>query len=292
MWARSASILGNDTSCEVRERFLELYDDGEDPKKIASIVLEEQKENLRYDKTNVRLGLAWVCWECKVLTKNIFNKVKKIIDTGEDIAFNKSLEASNTFLKKREQVLNSFIEKISTDRTKARKKRITPDQVDSLYKAWMCFTYKNTSGKYIGIYITLSEHYKNKGRFEFFFMDFESLSIPTIGMFTHSKLYGLKKLGKDWWGYEYGWNVTDLHYEKDTKEDFFTYLPKVFILIGKLRSPDNNKLINDYKGNWMYLREPEKMVNSMEEIRSIHIKKFSLSTITLDELLDKIALEE
>ena len=93
MGAWSAVILGNDTSCEVHERFIELYDFGEEPNNIASLILEEQKENIQYDRTNVWLGLALSCWECKTLTTEIFDEVKNIVDTQEDIKFNEELDA-------------------------------------------------------------------------------------------------------------------------------------------------------------------------------------------------------
>ena len=91
MEAWSAAILGNDTSCEVKERFIELCDLGENPKKITLILLDEQKENLEFDKTAVWLGLALICWECKVLTIEILDNAKRIVETKEDFEFNKRL---------------------------------------------------------------------------------------------------------------------------------------------------------------------------------------------------------
>lgn len=294
MGAWSAAILGNDTSCEVKERFFELYDLGEDPENIASIILDEQKENLEYDKANIWFGLALACWECKVLTKEIFNEAKIIVDTKEDIEFNKGLDADDDFLKKRQKVLDDFITKISVEKAKARLRKKIPIQVESIYKAGMCLAYKNHTGNYIGIYITKSEHFKYKGKIEFFFMDFESSSLPTLKMYIDSKLYGLKKLGADWaqHSYEYQGNVTDLHYEKDTKEIFFHNTPKTLTKIGQLKEPDPAKLINNYKGDFMYLQNPDKMINSMENIRLEGKKEFKLSAITLSDLLDKIALAE
>lgn len=292
MGAWSAAILGNDTSCEVKERFFELYDLGEDPKNIASILLGEQKQNLEYDKTNVWFGLALACWECKFLTSEIFNEVKKIVDTKEDIEFNKDLDADSDFLKKRQKALDDFINKISVEKVKPRLRKTIQKEVESIYKAGMCLTYKNHMDKYIGIYLTKSEHFKNKGKIEFFFMDFESSSIPTLKMYLDSKLYGLKKLGADWaqHSYEYQGNVTDLHYEKKSKEDFFNYLPKTLALIGQLKESDPTELINNYKGDFLYLQNPNKMIESMENIRSEGKKEFKLSTMTLADLLDKIGL--
>lgn len=292
MGAWSSAILGNDTSCEVQDRFFDLYNSGEIPENIASVILEEQKENLEYDRTNVWLGLALACWECKVLTKGILNEVKKIVDTKEDIQFNKDLGANDDFIKKRQKALENLIDKISTEKPKPKARKAIPKQVQSTYTAGMCLTYKNLAENYIGIYLTESEHFKNKGKIVFFFLDFETNELPTIKMFEDSKLYGLKKLGEDWGGYEYQGNVTDLHYEKVTKDDFFKYIPKVLTLIGKLKAPNLVKLINNFRGDFTYLRNPEKMVDSMESIRLTGKTEQTLSSMTLSDLLDKVGLQE
>jgi hypothetical protein len=285
-----SSILGNDTSCQARERFFELYDSGEDPKKIASIILEELSEVLEHDRTNVWLGLAMACWECKVLTKSIFAEAKKIVDSKEDIEFSKKLKADEDFLKKRQKELLGFIKKISKQKTKPRARKTTPKQVASIYAAGMCLAYKNINEKYIGIYITESEHFKDSGKIVFYFLDFESKDIPTLAMCSNSKLYGLKKLGKEWGNYEYQGNVTNLYYDKNTKEDFFNYVPKTLLLIGKLEVPNMDRLSNNFRGDFMYLNNPPKMVASMESMRLEGKREHKLSTITLSQLLGKVGL--
>jgi len=290
MGAWSPTILGNDTSCEVRERFFELYDLGEQPEKIADIILEEQQENLLYDKTNVWFGLALATWECKVLTAEIFNQVKQIVDSKADIEFNRELDADNDFLKKRQKVLDDFIVKISTERDKARARKKIPKQVESVYLSGMCFTYKNANGKYIGVYLTKSEHFKNKGKIVFCFMDFEADEIPNLSMFSNSKLYGLTKLGPEWSGYEYQGNVTDLAYDKNTKDDFYNFIPKAFILVGQLKGADSNKLINNYRGRHINLADITKTIETLELIRIEGKAEHKLSEMTLGKLLDKIGI--
>lgn len=291
MGAWSPAILGNDTSCEVRERFFELYDLGEQPEKIADIVLEEQQENLLYDKTNVWFGLALATWECKVLTSEIFNQVKQIVDSKADIEFNKELEADNDFLKKRQKVLDDFIVKISTEKNKARARKKIPKQVESVYLSGMCFAYKNANGKHIGIYLTKSEHFKNKGKIVFFFMDFESDEVPNLSMFSNSKLYGLTKLGPEWSGYEYQGNVTDLAYDKNTKDDFYNFVSKAFTLVGQIKSADSNKLINNYRGRHINLADLTKTIETLELIRLEGKSEHKLSELTLGKLLDKIGID-
>lgn len=290
MGAWSPSILGNDTSCEVRERFFELYDLGERPENIADIVLEEQQENLQYDPINVWLGVALATWECKVLTPKIFNQVKQIVESKADIEFNKELEADNDFLKKRQKVLDDFIVKISTEKEKTRARKKIPKQIESAYLSGMCFTYKNANRKYIGVYLTKSEHFKNKGEIVFFFMDFESDEVPNLSMFSNSKLYGLTKLGPEWSGYEYQGNVTDLVYDKNTKSDFHNFVPMAFTLVGQLKSTDSNKLINNYRGRHINLADLTKTIETLELIRLEGKSEYKLSELTLGKLLDKIGI--
>jgi hypothetical protein len=216
MGAWSAVILGNDSSCEVRDRFFELYNKGKKPECIADLVLEEQSDNLQYERTNIWLGLALACWECKVLSPEILSEIKKIIETKEDIQFNKELDADNTFLKKRQNYLDKFLIKISTEKEKARKIIKPPIKAKSIYLAGMCLAYKNSAENYIGIYLTKSEHFRNKGKIVFFFLDFESHTLPNLEMFNNSKLFGITKLGPEWGCYEYQGNVTDIDYEKNT----------------------------------------------------------------------------
>lgn len=286
----SSEILGNDTSCEVQERFFELYDLGEIPENITSIVLEEQSDNLQYDRTNVWLGIALACWECKVLTKDIFTEIEKIVDTKEDIKFNEKLEASLDFLTNRQKVLDKFIAKIALPKPKPRAKKASSIQVQSMYTAGMCLTYKNLDNNYIGIYITESEHFKSKGKIVFFFLDFETKALPTTQMFEKSKLYGLTKLGKEWGNYEYQGNVTDLNYTKDTKDDFIANLPQTLTLICTLKAPNLHKLINNFRGDFMHLSNPEKMIIALENLRIKGKNEHVLSSITLHNLLGKVGL--
>jgi hypothetical protein len=286
----NATILGNDTTNEIRDRFLELLDSGEKKGKIATIVLDEYQEVLLYERTNVWLGIAYTCWECNALTQKIINEINKIIESGEDIEYHLKLDGDEDFIIERQKELNNFIKQISIPPKKIRKREKNPlgKQEDTLYKSGMCFAYKNLFDQYIGIFITHSEHYLNEGKIVFSFMDFESKKLPALKMFENSKLYGLTKLGKEWGKYEYQGNVTDLHYKADDKEYFFENVPKIFAYIGQLKIPDHDKLINNFMGNFMFLNEPLKMIELIDTIRLFHKKEFKLSKINLSELLDKV----
>lgn len=292
MGAWSPIILGNDTSCEVRERFFELYDLGEELEIIADIILAEQEENLQYDKTNVWFGLALAAWECKVLTPEIFNQVKQIVDSKTDIEFHKELDADIDFLNKRQKVLEDFINKISIEKEKPRSRKKIPKHVESDYLAGMCLTYKNTEGKYIGVYLVKSEHYRFKGEITFYFMDFESVDFPNLDMYCKSKLYGLKELGDEWGDYEYQGNVVAINYEKNTKSDFYRFIPETLILIGQLNCLDLEKLSNNYKWSQMNLNDPKSVIESLESFRIKGKSENRLSNISLCKLIEEIGFDQ
>lgn len=285
----SATILGNDTSCEVYERFIELYNSGIAPTTIAEFVLKEQQENITIDKTDVWLGLGLACWECKLLTPEIYSVIKTIIESGEDLEFCKSLDASEEFLKARKKALDTFLTKISIERPKARLVKKLPEQVQSIYLRGMCMVYKNPNSKYIGVFVHESEHYKNKGEIYFCFLDKEWDALPDLDAFLKGKLYGLKKLGAEWGTREYCGNVLNICYEKNSKDSFFVAMQQIFSIIGIVEFPDNGKWINNIRGGSCERRSADEFIFSFESLRSETKEKFPLSDITLKDFLKKLS---
>ncbi|MEN0054344.1 MAG: hypothetical protein AAGC65_11775 [Mucilaginibacter sp.] len=284
----SAAILGNDTSCEVYERFIELYNFGTNPHAIAEIVLTEQRENIALDKTNVWLGLALACWECKVLRTEIYSEIKHIVESGEDLEFCKELDSDEKFLKAREKVLNDFVTKIAVERPKARVIRKAPKQIQSIYLRGMCLAYKNTDNKYIGVFMQESEHFKNKGQINICFLGFELNEMPDINKFKEGKLYGLKELGEEWGERGYCGNVINISYEKDTRDDFFKIIPQVFTVVGLIEFPYNYKWINNIRGGFFRSENSERFISLLEQLRAETKSKHSLSDINLADFLKKL----
>ncbi|RFZ82340.1 hypothetical protein DYU05_17170 [Mucilaginibacter terrenus] len=286
MGAWSAAILGNDTSCEVYERFIELYNSGYDPGSISAIVLKEQQENLEYDRTNVWLALALACWECKVLTAQILKEVEVIVDTGEDIRYNEGLDAGAGFLKERKRVLVNFVKKLSVEKSKPRLKKKDPVKIESVFCAGMCLTYQNQQKKYIGIYITRSEHFKNKGSISFWLLNFESAQLPLMQTFLEARPIGLKELGPEWTSRRYMGHHTEISYTKDSKAAFFQNVPALLHLVGKLPAYDDS-VTNNSKWHYMDLYNPDSIITEIELIRT-EWATLSPATLTLGKLL-KIA---
>jgi hypothetical protein len=288
MGAWSAAILGNDTSCEVYERFIGLYNSENPPLTIAKIVLDEQEENINFDKTNVWLALALACWECKVLTPEIFLTIKTIIESGEDLEFCKELNADQPFLKARKKALEDFLTKIAIERQKPRLIKKEPKQIQTIYAQGICMTYKNLDNKYIGVFLHDSVHFKSRGEIYFCFLNFESNVFPDIGMFEDGKLYGLKKLDAEWGVTEYCGNVVNITYEKGTKNDFFKVIPEVFTIVGALEFACSYKWINNIRGGFMPKGGTVSFINSLENLRLETKGKYPLSDITLKDLLKRL----
>jgi len=292
MGAWSAAILGNDTSCEVRERFLELYDSGYPPEKIARSVLDEQAENLKYDRTNVWLGLALACWECKVLTKDIFDEVKEIIDSEEDIRYCAELDADTAFLIKRQSVLEAFVTKIGKEKEKPRARKKIPVEAGSIYSAGTCLAYKTLQDKYTGIFLTNAEHFRFKGEVAFWFLDFESDVMPGLDSFSNAKLFGLKKLGPEWGQRLYMGNTSRIVYVKGDKAFFFKNMPLIFTVVGNLKTPDPGKFTNASQWSTMKLDDPGDIVSVVERVREEGKLKHPLADLTLGKLLNEIGIDD
>lgn len=284
----STAILGNDTSCEVHERFIELYNSGEGINKISTIVLEEQQENLKYDRTNVWFGLALACWECKVLTDKIFNEVKKIIDSKEDILICKDLDADDKYIKHRQIALDNFIVKISKDKEKSRARKKLPVQVKSIYAIGQCAVYKNESGDYIGIYMTGSDHYKNEGSIDFIFLDYENNQVPTLKQIEGSRLLWLKKNGSEWKDCEYLGKEKTIKYDKSNKQGFDCFVKDNFLLIGELGIFNLSKITFNSEWRRVDFKDGKDTLRILEEQRKDDLNDNNISKFTLKEFLNKI----
>jgi len=300
MGAWSEAILGNDTSCEVRERFLELYDNGENPENIVNIVLNEQQSNLEYDRTNVWLGLAFVCWECKLLTSEILSEIRKIVETGEDIEFCKELEADSKFIKKREKVLNDFLIKISKEKDKPRLRKKPPIQIESDYKAGVCLSFRYPSGNYGGVVIMDSQLFKNSGDLKFVFTNINQKEKPDFQTFLNAKLLDFSwetVCGGKFVAFD---NFTariwteSIHYEKETKNNFFEYNSKFFEIIGQLPT-FTQCLLGTSGGETLYKENYQRFEKMMSEFLyykfSYRTDENSDSKETIEEL-SKLLVKE
>ncbi|MDY0904757.1 hypothetical protein [Pedobacter sp. CFBP9032] len=151
MGAWGTAISSNDTYADIYGKFFDLYNDGLDVSEISKNLIADNQETIN-DKDNCNnfwFALAKAQWECKQLDKDIFDQVKKVIETGEDLGVWRQLDADEKDIKKRKVVLDKFLTDLQTERPKAksRKNKIICQPV---FEKGDCLTFKLENGNYGG----------------------------------------------------------------------------------------------------------------------------------------------
>jgi hypothetical protein len=154
MGAWGTAISSNDTYADIYSYFFDLYNDGLDVAEISKKLISDNQETINdtSDSNNFWFALAKAQWECKQLDKEIFDRVKKVIETGADLEVWRQLEANEKDIKKRKAVLDKFLADLQTERPKAksRKKKIIRQPV---FEKGDCLTFKLENGNYGGAVI-------------------------------------------------------------------------------------------------------------------------------------------
>jgi len=151
MGAWGTAISSNDTYADIYGEFFDLYNDGLDVAEISKKLIADNQETINDtdDSNNFWFVLAKAQWECKQLDKDIFDRVKKVIETGVDLEVWRQLDADEMDIKKRKAVLDKFLADLQTDRPKAksRKKKIIRQPV---FEKGDCLSFKLENGNYGG----------------------------------------------------------------------------------------------------------------------------------------------
>lgn len=148
------AISSNDTYADVYDEFCEYYNDGLEVTEISKRLIQNNQETINDpdDCNNFWFALVKAQWECKQLDKELYNRVKIIIDTGADIEVWRQLDADEKDLKKRKLVLDKFLSDISIEKPKAktRKKKKEPKIIQPVFEKGDCVTYKLENGNFGG----------------------------------------------------------------------------------------------------------------------------------------------
>jgi hypothetical protein len=127
MGAWSEKIKDNDTTLDIYSAFFDRYNSGENPDLISKSIKEEYADyfNDTDDRNNALIGLALAQWETKSLDSDLYKEIKDLIETGKDLTVWNELGANEKSLKKRKNELDKFLNQISTERDKP-KRRVRP----------------------------------------------------------------------------------------------------------------------------------------------------------------------
>jgi hypothetical protein len=148
------AISSNDTYADIYGKFFDHYNNGLDVAEISKKLITDNQETIndKDDCNNFWFALAKAQWECKQLDKDIFDRVKKVIETGADLEVWRQLDADEKDIKKRKAVLDKFLTDLQTERPKAksRKRKIIRQPV---FEKGDCLTFKLENGNYGGAVI-------------------------------------------------------------------------------------------------------------------------------------------
>lgn len=140
-------LTQSDEFMEIYNSFMEEYDKG----KAVSAITEEilAKYHLEFDDNDgimhdVYFALAKAEWMCCEQSDKIFERVREIISSGDNIKFLRSLEATESDLKIREIRLGSFFEQLQVPRSSPRKRVKNRDGIKELppFIVGECYRYK------------------------------------------------------------------------------------------------------------------------------------------------------
>ena len=157
-------ISSNDTFADIYDEFFDLYNDGLSVKEISEELINLNWETLDIpeDANNFWFALALSQWECKELDENLFKRVQHIINSKSDLIIWKESGASSSDLKKREKVLENFLEKLKSEKKNA-KKRKRKIFINSIFKKGDCLTYLMENGNYGGAFVLTDEENSEVG---------------------------------------------------------------------------------------------------------------------------------
>jgi hypothetical protein len=156
------AISSNDVFSDVKSSFIRLYNQGVDIAEIKQKILKDYSEYIEIyeDKHNFWFAFGLCCWECKSLDSDTLIKIKEIIDSKNNLDLWQELGATKADLKKRQSYLIKFLDKVSVEKSKARK-RVEIKLWDSIFKKGDCIIYQ-LPNDYFGASIILKEEYQTE----------------------------------------------------------------------------------------------------------------------------------
>lgn len=245
-------ISSNDTFEDISYEFFELYNAGIEVNDITAKLIEENQELIEddsEDRNNFWFAVPLAQWECKSLDPVVFEKVKNIITTGDDLQLWQELDASPADVKKRKKVLDQFLEKLSTEKKSAKKRRKKVYR-DSIFEKGDCLVFKLNSGNYGGALVLASEIQTEYGMNLIAVTDIDSQAKPTVDDFKKANVLIQKE--EEWRG-----KYKDREWISWTYAQFFKKANTEFEVIEKLEVTKNYSFEKDFRSFFQWDHIPE-----------------------------------
>jgi hypothetical protein len=264
MGAWGTNIKDNDTTADIYSDFFDLYNEGQNSSDISAKLIDENQEliNNPDDCNNFWFAIALAQWETKSLDAKIFKQIKTIIKSGIDLQIWKDLDADEKDLEKRKIYLEKFLNKLQTDKQKA-KSRKKPRNVKPIFSVGDCLTFKLNNGNYGGVLVLGVNENPKLGYNLMAGTRINQPNKPTINDFEKAEI--LIKNFASWKDRpEFVWIQPDL-YEKEYSS-LFELIGK--IVVNKEYRTDNDILKVFYSADWSHAKEAADMQFEHEKSNS------------------------
>ena len=151
MGAWGTGITSSDTFSDIYHDFFDAYNAGGEVGDVSAALEARHKEIiLDPDSANeFHLALAKAQWECGSLAPAVRDIVKDMVRSGGEAERWKRLGASEKDVAKRQEAMEAFWEKLSTDNPSP-KKRVKKRMRDSLFEKGDCLSIDLKNGRYGG----------------------------------------------------------------------------------------------------------------------------------------------
>jgi hypothetical protein len=152
------AIKDNDAFADIYSEFFDLYNKGGQPDIISKKVIDDNWEILEIEeeKNSLWFALALAQWETKSLDPKILSTVENIISSGADLKTWFDLGAIEQDIKKRKITLDKFLEKLKSDRPKAKPRKRTKSKTP-IFATGDCLVFKMSNGNYGGAVVLASD---------------------------------------------------------------------------------------------------------------------------------------
>lgn len=152
-------IKDNDTTSDVYDDFFELYNKGLEPVDISQILIANNQELINNDdgSNDFWFGLALAQWEVKALEREVFLRVKDIIESRENVNLWRKLDANENDIKKRKIVLDKFLVKLQSAKKNPKRREKPKPVIPPIFQKGDCLTFKLANG-YFGGALVLEEY--------------------------------------------------------------------------------------------------------------------------------------
>jgi hypothetical protein len=189
-------LSSNDTFEDIYSEFFELYNKGIDLPEITNNILSANIElqSDYEDQNSFWFALAKAQWDCGSLDQTVYEKVKSIIESGDDLKLWIELNGTSNDVKKRKKVLEDFLERISkpTEKIKKRKKLVIRKPV---FQKGDCLVFKLKNDNYGGALVLEAEQETELGMNMVAVTTLNQSTKPTINDFENAFILTEKQEG-------------------------------------------------------------------------------------------------